>query len=172
MKRKAFWLLFTTVCLLAIFAGYGYDSSSAATINKITTQPGKLNTRIVLETDTALTLARTYYAAKAIVFEFDHVNFTAQPPVETPNAQLVTGIQMEKTGAEQARLQIQVREPVPYTVTADSNRMVIELNMIQRAPGEHQGEPEFRQRLDQNPGARVFMNTLNWEEKNGEVQFP
>jgi len=50
MKRKAFWLLFTTVSLVAIFTGYGYDSSSAATINKITAQPGKLNTRIVLET--------------------------------------------------------------------------------------------------------------------------
>src|SRR4030042_3094879 len=130
MKRKAFWLLFTTVCLLAIFAGYGDDSSSAATINKITTQPGKLNTRIVLETDTALTLARTYYAAKAIVLEFDHVNFAAQPPVAPPDARLVQGIQIEKTGAEQARHQIQGRTPVPYTGTGDANGMVIELNTI------------------------------------------
>jgi len=171
MKRKAFWLLFTTVSLVLIFAGLGYDSSSAATINKITTQPGKLNTRIVLETDTALALTRTYYADKAIILELDHVNFTAQPPVETADAQLVTGIQMEKTGAEQARLQIQVREPVPYTVTGDTNRMVIELNRIQRGPGEYQVEPEVQQRLDQNPGASVFMNKLNCEEKDGEVQF-
>jgi len=32
-------------------------------------------------------------------------------------------------------------------------------------------EPEVQQRLDQNPGASVFMNKLNWEEKDGEVQF-
>ena len=171
MKRKAFWLLFTTVTLLVIFTGYGYDSSSAATINKITAQPGKLNTRIVLETDSALTLARTYYEAKAIILELDHVNLTAQTPVETADAQFVTGIQLEKTGAEQARLQIQVREPVPYTVMAEANRTVIELNRIQRGPGEFKMEPEVQQRLDQNPGASVFMNKLNWEEKDGEVQF-
>jgi type IV pilus assembly protein PilQ len=171
MKRKAFWLLFTTVSLLVIFAGYGYDSSSAATINKITAQPGKLNTRVVLETDTALTLARTYYAAKAIILELDHVTVTSQTPIETAEAQLVTGIQLEKTGAEQARLQIQVQEPVPYTVISEGNRTVIELNRIQRGPGEFQVEPEVQQRLDQNAGTSVFMNKLNFEEKDGKVQF-
>jgi type IV pilus assembly protein PilQ len=171
MKRKAFWLLFTAVSLLVIFAGYGYDSSSAATINKITAQPGKLNTRVVMETDTALTLVRTYYAAKTIVLELDHVTITSQTPIETAEAQVVTGIQLEKTGAEQARLQIQVQEPVPYTVISEGNRTVIELNRIQREPGEFQVEPEVQQRLDQNAGTSVFMNKLHLEEKDGEVQF-
>jgi len=171
MKRKAFWLLFTTLSLLVIFAGLGYDSSSAASINKITTQPGKLNTRVILETDTALTVARTYYVTKAIVLELDHVNLIPQPPIETTDGQFVTGIQMEKTGAEQARLQIQVKESVPYTVTSSDNRTVIELNRIQRGPGEYQVEPEVQQRLDQNAGASVFMNKLNLEEKDGGVQF-
>jgi len=171
MKRKPFWLLFTALSVLVIFVSLGYDASSAATINKITTQQGKLNTRIVVETDGALTLARTYYEAKAIVLELDQVNFTAQPPVETGDDQLVTAIRMEKTGATQARLQIQVREPVPYTVTQDLNRMVIELNGIQRGPGEYQVEPELQQRLDQNPGSSIFMNKLSWEERDGKVQF-
>jgi type IV pilus assembly protein PilQ len=171
MKRKPIWLLFTSVGLVAIFAGYGYDSSSAATINKITTQLGKLNTRIILETDTAPTLARTYYAAKTIVLELDHVSFTVPPPADTGDAQLVTGIQLEKTGAEQARLQIQVREPVPYTVASNANQTVIELNRIQRGQGEYQLEPEVQQRLDQGSGVSVFMNKLNCEEKDGELQF-
>src|SRR4030042_5373942 len=110
MKRKDFWLLFTTVSLLVIFCGYGYGSSSAATINKIITQPGKLSTRVVLETDTALKLARTYYAAKTIVLELVQVNVTPQTPVETTGAQLVTGVQLEKTGPAPARLQIQGQE--------------------------------------------------------------
>ena len=171
MKRKAFWLLFTTMSLLVIFAGPGYNSSSAATINKIITQPGKLNTRVVLETDTALTLARTYYATKAIVLELDHINVTAQPPVETADAQLVTGIQMEKMGPKQARLQIQVREPVPYTVMSSDNRTVIELNRIQRGHGEIPVEPEVQQRLDQSSGSNAFMTKLNVEEKDGQLQF-
>jgi len=49
--------------------------------------------------------------------------------------------------------------------------MVVELNGIQRAPGEYSVEPELQQRLDQNPGLSVFMNKLNWEERDGEVEF-
>jgi type IV pilus secretin PilQ/predicted competence protein len=171
MKRKAFWLLFTTVGLLAVFAGYEYGASSAATIHKITTLPGKLNTRVVLETDTAPTLARTYYSAKTIVLELDQVSVDSQPPIETAGTSMVTGIQLEKTGPEQARLQIQVQEPVPYTVTAEGNRTVIELNKIQRGIGEFGVEPEVQQQLDRNAGSSVFMNKLNIEEKDGEIQF-
>jgi len=171
MKRKASWLLFTALSLLVIFAGLGYDASSAASINKITTQQGRLNTRVVLETDGAPILARTYYEARAIVLELDQVNLAAQPPVETGDVSLVTAVRLEKTGAEQARLQIQVREPVPYRVIREANRMVVELNGIQRAPGEYSVEPELQQRLDQNPGLSVFMNKLNWEERDGEVEF-
>jgi hypothetical protein len=171
MKRKAFWLLFTMPGLLGIITGLGYDSSAAATINKIRTQPGKLNTRIILETDTALIVARTYYATKAIVLELDHVNLFTHPPVEAADDQLVTAIQMEKTGPEQARLQIQVREPVPYTVMSSDNRLVIELNRIQRGLGGIPVEPEVQQWLDQSSGTNAFMTTLNVEEKDGQLQF-
>jgi len=171
MKRKASWLLFTALSLLVIFAGLGYDASSAASINKITTQQGKLNTRVVLETDGAPILARTYYEARAIVLELDQVNLAAQPPIETGDTSLVTAVRLEKTGAEQARLQIQVREPVPYRVSREANRMVVELNGIQRGPGEYSVEPELQQRLDQNPGLSVFMNKLNLEERDGGVEF-
>jgi hypothetical protein len=171
MKGKAFWLFFVTVGLVAIFAGYGYDSSSAATINKITTQLGRLNTRVILETDTAPTLVRTYYAAKAIVLELDHINFSTQPPVEAADSQLVKGIQLEKTGSEQVRLQIQVQEPVPYTVMSSDNQTVIELNRIQRGPGEIPVEADVQQRLDQGSVSNAFMTKLNIEEKDGRLQF-
>jgi type IV pilus assembly protein PilQ len=171
MKRKASWLLITAAGLLVVFAGLGYNASPAASINKIATQQGKLNTRVVLETDGAPTLARTYYEARAIIIDLDHVTFAAPPPIETGNAPLVTEVRLEKTGAEQARLLIQVREPVPYRVTREADRMVVELNGIQRAPGEYSVEPELQQRLDQNPGLSVFMNKLNCEEKDGAMEF-
>jgi hypothetical protein len=82
MKRKAFWVLVTILSQGVIFPCLGFDSSPAATINKITTQIGKLNTRIILETDTALSVARTYFATKAIVLELDHINLSTHPPIE------------------------------------------------------------------------------------------
>jgi hypothetical protein len=171
MKRKALWLLINTLSLLVIFAGLGYDASSATSIKKISSQPGKLNTRIILETDAALTVARTYYATKAIVLELDRVNLSTQPPVEATDNQLVTGIQMEKTGAEQARLQIRVKEYVPYTVRSSDNQTVIELNRIQRGSGDIPMEPEVQQRLNQSSGTNAVMTRLNVEEKDGQLKF-
>jgi len=171
MRRKAFWLLFTTACLLVIVAGLGSNSLSTATINKITTQPGKLNTRVLLEADSPLVLTRTYYANKTIVLELDRVNLASQPPIESAEAQVVTGVQLEKTGPEQARLQIQVQEPVPYTVVSEENRTVIELNRIQRGIEESPLEPEVQQKLERNAGTSVFMNKLTMEEKDGGVHF-
>jgi hypothetical protein len=171
MKRKAFWVLVTILSQGVIFPCLGFDSSPAATINKITTQIGKLNTRIILETDTALSVARTYFATKAIVLELDHINLSTHPPIEAIDTQLVTGIHLEETGTEQARLQIQVQEQVPYTVRTSDNRTVIELNRIQRGPGEIPVEPEVQQRRGQSPGTNAFMTKLNVEEKDGQIQF-
>lgn len=164
-------MLFTTLSLSVILACLGYGSSSAPTINKITTKLGKLNTRIVLETDAALTVVRTYYETKAIVLEFDRVNLTTYPPVEMADNELVAGIKMEKTGPEQGRLQIQVREAVPYTVMPFDNRMIIELNRIQRVPGEIPVEPEVQRWLDQSSDTNAVMTKLNFEEEDGQLQF-
>lgn len=171
MNRKVFWVLFTTTSQLVTFAGLGYNASPVATINKVTTQIGKLNTRIILDTDTTLTPARTFYAANAIILEFDNVNLSTRPPVEAADNLLVKGIQLEKTGPEQARLQIQVLEHVPYTVMSSDDRTVIELNRIQRGPGEIPVEPEVQQRLDRFSGTNAFMTRLNVEENDGQLQF-
>jgi AMIN domain len=171
MKSKVIWLLFSILGLWVILAGLAHDSRPAAAVNKITTQLGNLNTRIILETDAAPTLARTFYAAKAIVLELDHINVSAHPPIEAEDNQLVTGIQLKKTGPEQARLEIQVQEPVPYTVIFSNDRMVIEMNRIQKGPGEIPVEPEVQQRLNQEPDSNAFMTKLNLEEKDGQLQF-
>ncbi|MDH4272552.1 MAG: AMIN domain-containing protein, partial [Candidatus Aminicenantes bacterium] len=171
MKRKAYWLLFTTLSLVVVFAGHGHGSPAAATINKITAQPGQLNNWVVLETDNALALTRTFYADKTLVLELDRVDLTAQPQIQTADAPLVTAIKLEQAGAGRARLSIQLREPVPYTVTVEDNRTVVALSRIQRGPGDPPIEAEVEQQLDKSAGSTVFMNSVNMEDKEGEVQF-
>jgi hypothetical protein len=171
MRRKAFGRLFIMLSPMFILAALAHDSSSTATIKKITAQRGELNTRVILETDSAPTLARTYYAAKAIVVELDQVSIAAQPPAEAADSQPVTGIRLEKTGTGQARLEIQVQEPIPYTVISSESQTVIELNRVQRGPGEIPQEPEVQRRLAQSSGTNAFMTKLNVEEKDGRLQF-
>jgi type IV pilus secretin PilQ/predicted competence protein len=171
MKRKAYWLLFTTLSLVVVFAGHGHGSPAAATINKITAQPGQLNNLVVLETDNPLALARTYYADKTLVLELDGVDLTAQPQIQTADSPLVSAIELEKAGAEQARLSIHLREPVPYTVTVENNRTVVALNRIQRGLGDPPLETEIERQLEKSAGSTVFMNAVNMEDRESEVQF-
>ncbi len=171
MKRKACRLLTIGLSLAVVLAGTGVGSPSAATINKITAQPGPLNTRVVVETDNPLNLARTYYVDKTLILELDQVNLSAQPQIRTADSPLVTAIQLEKAGASQARLAIHLRENVPYTITAEANRTVVSLNGIQRGVGDPPIEPDVQQRLDKSAGSTVFMHSLNMEDREDAVHF-
>ena len=122
MNRKSFYLLLIALGLSIFSSGLGAHSSPAATIDKVITQTGKVNTRIILETDSAPALVRTYYADKTIVVELGQVNLTTPLPVEEAAGPLVKGIQLEKTGPEQARLQVQIQELIPYTVVSSAKR--------------------------------------------------
>ncbi|MGB7295678.1 MAG: type IV pilus secretin PilQ [Candidatus Aminicenantales bacterium] len=171
MKRKAFWLLFISLSLMVVFAGYGPGSPAAATINRIVAQPGPVNTWVVVETDKPLTVTRTYYADKTLVLELDHVNLSGQPPIQAAGIPLVTAIHLEKAGAEQVRLSIQLRESVPYTIKIEENQTVVTLNRIQRGLSDPPIEAQAQQQLDKTAGSTVFMNSVNMEDGDSEVRF-
>jgi type IV pilus secretin PilQ/predicted competence protein len=171
MKRKTYWLLFTTLSFVVVFAGYGPGFPAAATINKITAQPGQLNNWVILETEKPLAPTRTYYTDKTLILEFDHINLSAQPQIQTADSPLVTAIRLEKAEGEQARLSIDLREPVPYTVTVEENRTVVALNKIQRGLGDPPIEAQIQQQLDKSAGSTVFMHAVNMEDREGEIQF-
>lgn len=174
MKRKTFLLLLTIFSLLVFVAGAVQNSSSFVTINKITVQPGKLNTRIVVEADAGFTPVNTFYSkesSKTIVLELDKVNVHTLPQVQSGNQQLVAGINLEKAGDHQARLLVHLRERVPYRVFGSGNETIIELNQVQKGQGEYVIEPEIQQHLDKNETAPVLMDKLNIEEKDDQLQF-
>jgi hypothetical protein len=171
MNRKSFYLLLIALGLSIFSSGLGAHSSPAATIDKVITQTGKVNTRIILETDSAPALVRTYYADKTIVVELGQVNLTTPLPVEEAAGPLVKGIQLEKTGPEQARLQVQIQELIPYTVVSSAKRTVIELNRIQRGPGEIPMEQRVQQWLTESSGSNAFMTKLKMEENDSRLRF-
>jgi type IV pilus assembly protein PilQ len=171
MKRKTFWLLLVTISLLAFIAGFARNQASLATINGISVQPGKLNTRVVLESDATVPPAKTYYSGKAVVLELSGVNASAQPPVRLGDPQLVQAINVEKAGNDRLRFLVQLSEAVPYRVFNGPNQTIIELNRIQRGGGGYVVETEAQQQLDKNAGPPVLMNKVKVEEKDGEILF-
>jgi len=171
MKRKTFLLPLVVLGLLSFIAAADQNSSALVTINKITVQPGNLNTRIILETSAPLSPVNTYYSAEAIVLELGQVNSAAEPPVQLGDPELVVGITMEKGDNNQARLLVQLREQVPYRIFGNNTMTIIELNKMHKGQGEYVIEPEAQQLLDKNERVAAIMEKLSVEEKEGQIQF-
>lgn len=172
MKRKI-WLL-ASLSLLVFFAGPVQNSPSLVTIDKIVVQPEKLSTRIVLQTDMALPSVSTSYAggsSKTIVVDLESVNLSREPQIQTADPQLVEKINLEKTGTNQLRLLLQLRESVPYRIFQLENATVIELNKIQKGQGEYVIEPDTLQALEKQGKKTVFMNKVDIEEGDKELRF-
>jgi type IV pilus assembly protein PilQ len=174
MKRKAFWLLLTSFCLAVFLAGNVQTPSSNVAINKITVQPGKLNTKIVLETDAALATPKTFYAldgSKTVVVEIDGIKTDLQPQIQTAERDLVSGLKVEKAGANALRLLVELRELVPFRVISGKDQTVIELNKIQREKGDYIIEPATQELLARAGNSAVFMNKVSVEDRDGELRF-
>jgi type IV pilus secretin PilQ/predicted competence protein len=174
MKRKTFWLLLTTLSLLVFLAGYVQNSPSIVTINKIIVQPGSLNTQVILETDGPLASVKTYYAkdsAKTIVLELEKVDGANQPQIQLPDQKLVKAVDLQKAGADAARLYIRLNESVPYRVRTGQNQTVVELNRFLREKGDYLIEESAQRQLDSQGKASVFMNKVSVEDKEAELAF-
>jgi type IV pilus secretin PilQ/predicted competence protein len=172
MKRKKLLLLLAVSSLLVFFAGAVHISPSAITINKISVQPGKLNTLITLEADAAPGPVNTYYSkesSKTIVLELNGVAAETQPQILSGDSPLVANLKFEKTGGDQARLLVHLHEQVPYRVFGQGNAIILELNRFQK--GGYVIEPVTQELLDKRDLPTVMMNKLDVREKDGELEF-
>jgi type IV pilus assembly protein PilQ len=168
MKRKTVWLSLIVISLFVFLAAYA-QNFTPATISRIGVQPGPLNTRVVLEADSPVRPAKTYYSGRAVVLEFDRVNASAAPQIQLGDPQLVQAINLEKAAGGQARLRVELTEPVPYRVLSSDGRTIVELNRIQRGGGAV--EAEAQKQFAAAAQSPVLMNTLKVEETAGEIQF-
>ncbi len=172
MKRKKLLLLLAVSSLLVFFAGAVHISPSAITINKISVQPGKLNTLITLEADAVPGPVNTYYSkesSKTIVLEVNGVAAETQPQILSGDSPLIANLKFEKTGSDQARLLVHLHEQVPYRVFGQGNAIILELNRFQK--GGYVIEPVTQERLDKRDLPTVMMNKLDVREKDGELEF-
>jgi len=134
MKKKKILQVLSLFCFLSLLWGYA-SSQSSVSIDKIFVQSEELNTLIFLETSGPLQITGTYYAETGpatIVIDLDKVTTDTETQVDLRESLHVEDIKIEKTGAETARLLIQLPEKVPYRFYASNGYTVVELNRIQR----------------------------------------
>ena len=134
MKKKKILQVLSLFCFLSLLWGYA-SSQSSVSIDKIFVQSEELNTFIFLETSGPLQITGTYYAEigpATIVIDLDKITTDTETQIDLRESLHVEDIKIEKTGAETARLLIQLPEKVPYRFYASSGYTVVELNRIQR----------------------------------------
>jgi len=134
MKKKKILQVLSLFCFLSLLWGYA-SSQSSVSIDKIFVQSEELNTFIFLETSGPLQITGTYYAETGpatIVIDLDKITTDTETQIDLRESLHVEDIKIEKTGAETARLLIQLPEKVPYRFYASSGYTVVELNRIQR----------------------------------------
>jgi type IV pilus secretin PilQ/predicted competence protein len=170
MKRKTLWLSVITISLLVFLAGSAQNLAPTATINKIGVEPGLLSTRVVMDADAPVVPAKTYYSGKAVVLELNRVNPAAQPQIQLADPQFVQAINLEKAGADRARLRVELTEPVPYRVLSSERQTIVELNRILRS-SDNLAQAEAQKQLEKSGQAPVLMNKVQVEESDGEIRF-
>jgi type IV pilus assembly protein PilQ len=147
MKRNKYFQVLSFLCVLTLMSGYASINDSEAVLNKISVHAGKLNTKVLLETQSPLPVLKSYYAPdlpSTIVVDLKCTNQSLEPQVELKDSELVRDVTLEKGEAESLRLLIGLEEKVPYSIYSSQNTMIVELNKLQHVQGEYILDTECR----------------------------
>jgi hypothetical protein len=173
MKKKKLIQVLSFFCFLTLLWGYA-SSRSSVSINKIFVQSKEFNTLIFLETSAPLQITGTYYAETSpatIVIDLDKVVTDTETQVDLRESLLVEDIKIEKTGAETARLLIQLPEKVPYRFYISNGDTVVELNRIQKVFGGYILEPETEEKLKKMPKQEIIFQKVGVSEEKDRINI-
>ena len=174
MKRKNYLFVPPFLCLLVILIGYANSGESLVDIDKVFVQPGKLNTKIILDTNSPLPAPKTYYSKdtpSTIVVELDNVKITKKPQFTRKESSLIKDIKIEKAGAKKIRFLISLKEPVPYRIITNHKSTVVELTKIQRALREYVFDSEAKKEFEKMPKKKISLNNIDVSETKGRVNI-
>jgi type IV pilus assembly protein PilQ len=147
MKRNKYFQVLSFLCVLTLMSGYASINDSEAVLNKISVHAGKLNTKVLLETQSPLPVLKSYYAPdlpSTIVVDLKCTDQSLEPQVELEDSELVRDVTLEKGEAESLRLLIGLEEKVPYRIYSSQNTTIVELNKLQHVQGGYILDTESR----------------------------
>jgi type IV pilus assembly protein PilQ len=135
MNKKKIWLIFAIYLVMSLASGMADIDRQAAKISSIHVHQGNLNTSVILETDTPLAVAQSYFASEppaAITVMIDNVDVEQLPQPQVPGQTIITGIKLQKAGDAKLLLHIGLAEKVPYRIYSGQNSTVIEMNFAHK----------------------------------------
>ena len=172
MKTKKYPQILVIICALALVSGFASNSEPLGNISNISIAPGQPNTRIILESNSPLTLLGSSYASDrpaTIFVDIDNVSTSVTPKMTSTQTALIRGMKVERIDTDKFRLLVDLKERVPYQIKTESNNTVLELNNIQKTPGKYVLDPDVKTKLENAAGQTGYLTNISVTEKKDRV---
>lgn len=151
MKKQKYLQILVIFCSLTLVSGFANNKEPIGNISNISLTSEQPNTKVILESDSPLSLLHSGYATdrpSTIILDFDRVSTSVTPQPIPHSSSLVQNMKIEKLDTNQYRLLIDLKERVPYRIKTGNNSTILELNNIQRRPEKYVLDPEVKRELE------------------------
>jgi type IV pilus secretin PilQ/predicted competence protein len=174
MKTKKFLQILVCLCALSLVSGFAIHNEPLGNIHNISISPGNPSTKVILESDSPLTLFHTSYAdnrPSTLLVDFDRVDTHAKPDLSALTSSLIKDLRITKIDSDTLRLEVDLKERVPYQIISDRTNTIVELNHIQRSPGKYVLSPETKGQLTQASNQMSYLTNIDVSEKIDRVDI-
>lgn len=172
MKTKKYLQILVIICALTLVSGFASNKEPLGNISNISVTPGQPNTRIILESNSPLTLVGSSYAPDrpaTIFVDFDNVSTNVTPKIATHTTPLIQDIKIQRIDADKFRLHVELKERVPYQIKTEDNNTIVELNQIQKTPGKYAFDPVVKSKLEKASGQVGYLTNISVADKKDRV---
>jgi len=172
MKTKKYLQILVIICALTLVSGFASNKEPLGNISNISVTPGQPNTRIILESNSPLTLVGSSYAPDrpaTIFVDFDNVSTNVTPKIATHTTPLIQDIKIQRIDADKFRLHVDLKERVPYQIKTEDNNTIIELNQIQKTPGKYAFDPDVKSKLEKASGQVGYLTNISVADRKDRV---
>ncbi|MBC7363835.1 MAG: type IV pilus secretin PilQ [Candidatus Aminicenantes bacterium] len=168
MKRKICWLKLAVINLLLFTSLVAQAAVPVSNLTRIDLKPGTLSTKIILQTDTPTIIERAVYLSQ--IPPILAVELANSRPVELASIinfdnRLIKSVKIEPQ-ANDLRLLFVLSEKVPYRLSVENGKPVIELNEFLRSK-EYIIDPSLSPLI--KPESQVQFTGLNINNAPGQV---
>lgn len=166
MKRKVCWLILAAINLILVSAFL----VQAAELRKIEVKPGLLSTRVILIADSPVQVKGLSYISETppvLSMELVKARPVELPATMEPGSRLIKNIRVEPLG-ENVRIQMQLKDKVPFRLLHEDGRTALEFNEFLRA-SSYQIDPAMSSLI--KPENQVSFADLNVKSEADKVSF-
>jgi type IV pilus secretin PilQ/predicted competence protein len=171
MKKTTNLLLLVILIISAGLISSPLPKTPLINISKISVQPGPLNTRVILQTDSPLTVLSSGYAgqdSRIVVLNLDRIGTMPDPPAAA-DPKALEKIEAVKGAENQMRLMLHLKERLPYRIYSQSGETVVELNKIQNGNAPYVIDPDLKKALDEKTFPNLTLGNIEISEMPDRV---